>query len=133
MTKKISTHIGIGKIQNAARISESPRHMQQDRYSILDEKDAVDFLAQNFSETIDNKNKSTTQDPSDEGEGQLSIDVYQNDHEITIISAIAGVLKTELQITITDETLTIKGERQMPIDLKNQQAINQECFWGKFF
>lgn len=73
-------------------------------------------------------------DANIEQEGQLSVDVYQTDSEIIIISPIAGTSSDKLSITITDDVITIKGRRQMPTKekVKNEDFYIQECFWGNF-
>ncbi|HPN55120.1 MAG TPA: Hsp20/alpha crystallin family protein [Candidatus Moranbacteria bacterium] len=65
-------------------------------------------------------------------EGQLTIDVYQTDNEIVIKSTIAGVKPEDLDVSINNDMVTIKGER------KNEEVVNaenyyyQECYWGGF-
>jgi HSP20 family protein len=70
-----------------------------------------------------------------EQEGQLSVDVYQTPEEIVIIAPIAGTPSDQLNISITDDVITIKGRRQMPnneLSIKGEDFYIQECFWGKF-
>lgn len=72
------------------------------------------------------------QNASNDTEGQLTIDVYQTDNDIVIKSTIAGVKPEDLDISINNDMVTIKGER------KNEEIINhnnyyyQECYWGSF-
>jgi HSP20 family protein len=69
---------------------------------------------------------------SSDAEGQLTIDVYQTDAEIVIKSTIAGVKPEDLDVSINNDMVTIKGER------KNEEIVNaenyyyQECYWGHF-
>ncbi len=66
-------------------------------------------------------------------EGQLSIDVYQTDDYLVIIAPVAGTTLKELNVSITDEVLTISGERKFPNKkIDPESALTQECFWGKF-
>lgn len=82
-----------------------------------------------------NKNEEEVVDPTDwmeEFEGQLAIDVYQTPAEIIIKAPIAGVRQEDLDVTITDEQVTIRGERH---DLQNETVegyLVQECYWGSF-
>jgi len=75
---------------------------------------------------VEEENFSATSD------GQLTIDVYQTDTEIVIKSTIAGVKPEDLDVSINNDMVTIKGER------KNDEAVNpenyyyQECYWGGF-
>jgi len=64
-------------------------------------------------------------------EGQLAIDVYQNDLELVIQSAIAGVKPENIDISIDDDVITVKGARKK---LSNEQGdyFYQECYWGPF-
>lgn len=68
----------------------------------------------------------------EEFEGQLAIDVYQTPGEVIIKAPIAGVRQEDLDVTITDEQVSIRGERH---DLQNEPVegyLVQECYWGAF-
>ncbi len=65
-------------------------------------------------------------------EGQLSIDVYETDKEIIIVSTIAGVKPEDLDISLHNDMLTIRGERKRSEDVKEDDYLYQECFWGYF-
>jgi HSP20 family protein len=69
-----------------------------------------------------------------EPEGQLAIDVYQTDGDIFIQSAIAGVNPQDLDITIENDVVTIKGTREKPVDeaALPKDYFYQECYWGPF-
>ncbi len=64
-------------------------------------------------------------------EGQLAIDVYQNDLELVIQSAIAGVKPENIDISIDDDVITIKGARKKLSD-EQGDYFYQECYWGVF-
>lgn len=68
----------------------------------------------------------------EEGEGQLTIDVYQTPDEIIVESTIAGVKPEDLDISITNEAVTIKGKREKTQTVKDEDYFYQECYWGKF-
>ena len=67
-----------------------------------------------------------------ESEGRLTVDVYQTDDEIIIQSAVAGVSVDDLEINITNESVSIHGERQRTDTVDEKNYFYQECFWGKF-
>lgn len=67
-----------------------------------------------------------------ESEGWLTIDVYQNPHEIVVESAVAGVEPESLDITATPDSIAIKGERQRRKEVRDEDYLYQECYWGKF-
>jgi HSP20 family protein len=68
----------------------------------------------------------------DDAEGHLTIDVYQTPENIVIESTIAGVSADDLDISITPESVTIKGKRQKKERIRKEDYLYQECFWGKF-
>lgn len=65
-------------------------------------------------------------------EGQLAIDVYQTDDEIVIQAPIAGVKSEDLEVSISDEMVNIKGERRPQSEMKKENYLCQECYWGPF-
>lgn len=71
-------------------------------------------------------------DISDEREGQLAIDVFQTPDALVVESPIAGVDSDDLDINITNESVTIRGRREHRTDIKEADYFYQECYWGRF-
>jgi HSP20 family protein len=69
---------------------------------------------------------------SSDAEGQLTIDVYQTDGEIVIKSTIAGVKPEDLDVSINNDMVTIKGERKNEEVVHSENYYYQECYWGQF-
>lgn len=67
-----------------------------------------------------------------EAEGQLAIDVYQTPDEIVVESTIAGVKGDDIDVDVTSERVTIRGERSREEIIQDGDYYYQECFWGKF-
>ena len=67
-----------------------------------------------------------------ESEGQLTIDVYQTPTEIVIKSTIAGVKPEDIDISMTNDMITIKGNRKKDDEVKGEDYYYQECYWGAF-
>lgn len=67
-----------------------------------------------------------------ESEGQLSLDVYQTETEIVIKSTIAGVRVKDIDVSVTNDILTIKGVRVKDEEVNQQDYYYQECYWGPF-
>ncbi len=65
-------------------------------------------------------------------EGQLTIDVYQTANDIVIKSTIAGVKPEDLNVSINNDMLTIKGTRKNDAKIKAEDYYYQECYWGPF-
>lgn len=73
---------------------------------------------------------STTE--NDGAEGQLTIDVYQTENDIVIKSTIAGVKPEDLDVSINNDMVTVKGERKNEEIVDNGNYYYQECYWGSF-
>lgn len=67
-----------------------------------------------------------------EEDGQLAIDVYQDDDYIVIKSIIGGIRPEDLDLSVTSDMVTIKGTRQRSEEVKEENYYYQECFWGSF-
>jgi len=65
-------------------------------------------------------------------EGQLLLDVYQDEKNIYIKSTIAGVNHQDLEIALHNDMLTIKGSRKSEMELEGYDYFFQECYWGDF-
>lgn len=123
---KKSTHIGIGELKNLkTALSETPKKIDEGKKYLLkeEEEETVSLISQTFLEA---------KEPESDEDGQLSIDVFQNPKEIILIAPCAGVKKDEIQISLTEETLSIKGIRKIPLRKEGYEQITNECFWGKF-
>lgn len=68
----------------------------------------------------------------EEFEGQLALDVFQTPTSIIIKAPIAGVNQEDLEVSITDERITIQGERHDTPEESVESYLMQECYWGSF-
>ena len=64
--------------------------------------------------------------------GQLSVDVFESPAELIILAPIAGVKLANINISLTEDILTIDGQRQLDQETKDDEYLIQECFWGQF-
>lgn len=65
-------------------------------------------------------------------EGQLSIDVFQTPDAIIVKSTIAGIKPEDIDISINNDLLTIRGKREMNEKIKEENYLYRECYWGSF-
>lgn len=65
-------------------------------------------------------------------EGQLSVDVYQTPDAIIVKSTVAGAKAEDIDISINNDMLTIKGKRELGEEIEEDDYLYQECFWGSF-
>lgn len=65
-------------------------------------------------------------------EGQLNIDMYQTKDNVIIKSTIAGVRPEDIDITVANDMVSIKGARRKEEHVSNDDYFYQECYWGNF-
>ena len=61
-----------------------------------------------------------------------AIDMYQTDDEIVVKASLPGVKADEVQINITGEILTLKGETKQVEEKKDKAWHMREQRWGTF-
>ncbi|MDD5760617.1 MAG: Hsp20/alpha crystallin family protein [Candidatus Pacebacteria bacterium] len=70
--------------------------------------------------------------PSSEEEGELAIDLYETKDDLVLQAAIGGVAINDLDISITNDMITIRGKRNREDESKIEKLYYNECFWGPF-
>ena len=61
-----------------------------------------------------------------------AIDMYQTDDEVVVKASLPGVKADEVQINITGEILTLKGETRQVEEKKDKAWHMREQRWGAF-
>ena len=64
--------------------------------------------------------------------GQLAVDVYETADKLVIKARTAGIERKDLDVSISDNILTISGVLSGSEDDKVVQWHIQECYWGEF-
>src|SRR5687768_15247634 len=64
--------------------------------------------------------------------GQLAVDVYETKEKLVVKGRVAGVNKSDLDVSISDNTLTIKGTLSAGSEEDVENYFLQECYWGEF-
>ena len=64
--------------------------------------------------------------------GALAVDMYETDQDVVIKSSVPGVKTDDLDITITGDTLTIKGETKTEEKVEKANYVRQERRYGAF-
>ncbi|MDA1169049.1 MAG: Hsp20/alpha crystallin family protein [bacterium] len=94
-----------------------------------------------LTEALEEPDPETEDDFSDEEgddeegaeqEGQLTVDVFQDDENIIIQSTVAGVSPDDLDVSITNDMVVIRGERRSQHTVDPEDFFYQECYWGTF-
>ena len=86
--------------------------------------------------------EDTNEEPSDEeGDdgwdtddfpGQLAVDVYETSDKLVVKARTAGISKSDLDVSISENTLTISGILSGGEDEQTTRWYIQECYWGEF-
>ncbi|MBK6647847.1 MAG: Hsp20/alpha crystallin family protein [Anaerolineales bacterium] len=61
-----------------------------------------------------------------------AVDMYQTDNEVVVKAALPGIKADEVQINVTGEVLTLKGETRQGNETKEQAYHIREQRWGTF-
>lgn len=71
-------------------------------------------------------------DESDDLPGQLAVDVYETKERLVVKARTAGVNKHDLDVSISDNTLSIRGTLSAGSEDDVINYFVQECYWGEF-
>ncbi len=64
--------------------------------------------------------------------GQLAVDVYETKEKLVVKARTAGVNKSDLDVSISDNQLTIRGTLSAGNEEGVENYFLQECYWGEF-
>lgn len=65
-------------------------------------------------------------------EGHLTVDVYQTDDDIVVRSTIAGAKIEDIDIQVTKDMITIRGQRKPEEHISSDGFFHRELYWGAF-
>lgn len=64
--------------------------------------------------------------------GQLAVDVYETKDRLVVKARTAGVNKGDLDVSISDNTLSVRGTLSAGTEEDVENYFVQECYWGEF-
>ena len=64
-------------------------------------------------------------------EGQLAVDIYETSKALVVKVPIAGVNPEDIDISVNDGMLTIRGKRH-GAKVDDAAYLIRECYWGSF-
>lgn len=65
-------------------------------------------------------------------EAQLTVDVYHTPTEIIIKTMVAGVRPDDLDVSISRDSVTIRGKRSEDRTVSGDEYFHRELYWGSF-
>lgn len=88
-------------------------------------------------DTSSSNGQSSNNDDWDEEQlqdmpGMLAVDVYETKEKLYVKARTAGVNRDDLDVSISDNTLTIKGTLSSGDEVDAENYHVQECYWGEF-
>ncbi len=110
---------------------------QNDDSFLNDELEAAFNFGDDLMETSENEAFSGSEqieiaEEENELPGQLAVEVYETEDKLFVKARTAGVNKNDLDVSLSDGTLTISGSLN-PGDQEGIIAHHaQECYWGEF-
>jgi len=97
------------------------------------------FLGDDASSPVEEPAQSSSapvaDDEWDEDEtvpGQLAVDVYETREKLVVKARTAGVSKNDLDVSISDNQLTVRGTLTSGNEEGVENYFLQECYWGEF-
>lgn len=93
---------------------------------------------QNYDESITHDDTVIDQDTwrtandAEDQDGELPIDMYQTRDAVVIRALVAGVSPEDLNISITRDMVTLKGQREEMQEAPDEDYYHRELFWGTF-
>jgi len=94
------------------------------------EEERYDSIEEEYLESDENKEKET--EVYDEEIGELSIDMYRVNKAIVLKTMVAGIQKSEIDITLTRDQITIEGSRKNDPEARIEGHYFEELYWGAF-
>ncbi len=122
-----------------ARVLSTPDTTDREEDLEVHHPKEEDFSEDLMEEALQEPEEEMEEDFADEGamqeeeqEGQLTVDVFQDDENIIIQSTVAGVSPEDLDVSITNDMVAIRGERRSQHNVDQEDYFYQECYWGTF-
>lgn len=113
----------------------------RDEDLLMDDELTAAFLGEDDMPTDDpaaGMAPTTTPAPTDEWDeeeavpGQLAVDVYETREKLVVKARTAGVNRNDLDVSIADNTLSIRGTLSAGNEEDVENYFVQECYWGEF-
>ncbi len=118
----------IDKNESAKQVSMSIQTPSSNKKAKSETVEINDIIEKN----IPNDHAKSGQEAKEVVEGQLTVDVYQTDKHIIVKSTVAGVEPKDIDISLNNDILTIRGSRSPDMSLQENSYYYREIFWGNF-
>jgi HSP20 family protein len=96
------------------------------------EENKRDYSAKGVKVSSSKKEQENDWIEEENEEAELSIDVYQTPTDIIVQTMVAGVRPEDLEISVSRDVVTIRGEREESRTIDEDNYFTKELYWGKF-
>lgn len=100
--------------------------------AFLSDDDVVDAAKNDQTATAATAQSNDEWDEEEAVPGQLAVDVYETKEKLVVKARTAGVNKSDLDVNISDNTLSIRGTLSAGNEDDVVNYFVQECYWGEF-
>ena len=106
--------------------------------AFLGEEDTSNMAVMHVDDDMGMDEPANTSQPQDEWDeeeavpGQLAVDVFETREKLIVKARTAGVNKSDLDVSIADNTLSIRGTLSAGEEAGVENYFVQECYWGEF-
>ncbi len=97
---------------------------EDEDYDVMD----GEYLEAEEDEYIDDE----IEDTYEEEIGELSVDMYRVNNAIILKTMVAGIQKSEINITLTRDQVSIEGSRKNEPEGRIDTTYFEELYWGAF-
>lgn len=87
-------------------------------------RDEIDRLFERFFTPVEVETREFVWTPS--------IDMYETEKELVVKAELPGLTTKDVEITLTDDTLSIKGEKKEAEEVKGENYYRKETRYGSF-
>ena len=124
---------------NLWRVHFMARRNRDDDLLLEEDELTAAFLGDDANLSVEEPAQSAStpvaDDEWDEDEtvpGQLAVDVYETREKLVVKARTAGVSKNDLDVSISDNQLTVRGTLTSGNEEGVENYFLQECYWGEF-
>jgi len=96
------------------------------------EEDDYQDMDGEFLETEEELEEEIEEESFDEEVGELSIDMYRVNNAIIVKTMVAGIQKSEIDISLTRDQIIIEGSRKNDPEGRIDEVYFEELYWGAF-
>ncbi|MCX7831875.1 MAG: Hsp20/alpha crystallin family protein [Actinobacteria bacterium] len=91
---------------------------------LLNMRDELDRIFERFFVPSEIESRELTWSPS--------VEMYETDNELVVKAELPGLSSKDVDITLTDDALTIKGEKKESEEVKGENYYRKETRYGSF-